>query len=547
MEGYTKNTSWKKPAEYGGRSTSRESVESILQLPFAKMPERGITEATCETFNVRMSVDTATGRPVSYYFPAYDKRGKLTGWKRRDLTKTKTEEGHFTAIGKVGVDCQLFGQKFCTDKTKRVFITEGEIDQLSVWQTMKNSVRGTQWEGMFPAVVSLTCGTASAVEAIQHNVDWLKGFEKIILGFDSDEATEKEKKKGIVKGKEATEDVAASLMADNVYVLQWKDGFKDPSDYLQAGEERLLAKIVQSGGQKYVGENITRASKYTLEELFKPKPLGVMVEAFPLLSAKLRGWRPREMHVVTALSGIGKSSVVTEIAYAMAKEGKQVGMIFLEEEDRETMQRLVARYLGINYNKFKFDPFKHATEERLAEAQAWVNDRFVFVDHFGSMRIDSILNKMKTLVFIEKVDFIILDHLSMVISGNASKDERKDIDMAMTELAAFTARTDVGTIIISHLNRDGADDLRGLKIKDEPIWIRVRKEDLRGSAAIEQLSWVVLGIEAEIMPDRTRGRVRLTILKNRPTGWMGECDTVKMDDNTGSFIDASDATLGQYN
>jgi KaiC/GvpD/RAD55 family RecA-like ATPase len=541
---YTKGSKFKMPQkEYGG-SRSKENVASIAQLPFASMPERGIREETCKFFNVRMSVDPITTKPVSYYFPFYDQRGKLTGWKRKDLTLDKNDDYHFTVIGKVGVECQLFGQKQCTDQTKSAYLVEGEIDQLSVFQTMKDSMRNTKWKDMTPSVFGLSCGTANAVESIQHNLPRLKSFEKLILGFDSDEATEKEIAKGVVRGKEATENVATTLMADNIYVLHWDEGFKDPSDYLQDGKVELLHKKLMSGGTKFVGEKITRASQYTVEELYRPKPKGVMVDSFPVLSERLRGFRTREMTVVTALSGIGKSSVTCEIAYAMAMAGKQVGMIFLEEEDRETMQRLTARYLGVNYNKFKFNPFAYASEEKLREAQDWVDKHFACLNHFGSMKVESLMNKMKTLVYIEKCEYIILDHLSMVMSGQASRDERKDIDMAMTELAAFTASNDVGTIIISHLNRDGADDLRGLKLKDEPIWIRVRKEDLRGSAAIEQLSWVVLGIEAEIMPDRTRGRVKLTLLKNRPTGWLGETDIVKMDENTGAFFDASDSTLG---
>ena len=61
------------------------------------------------------------------------------------------------------------------------------------------------------------------------------------------------------------------------------------------------------------------------------------------------------------------------------------------------------------------------------------------------------------------------------------------------------------------------------------------KEMMRGSAALEQLSWIVLGLEPEIMPDRSRGRARLTVLKNRHWAYLGHADEFRMDDETGEI------------
>ena len=66
----------------------------------------------------------------------------------------------------------------------------------------------------------------------------------------------------------------------------------------------------------------------------------------------------------------------------------------------------------------------------------------------------------------------------------------------------------------------------------KPYWVQVTKEMMRGSAALEQLSFIILGLEPEIMPDRSRGRVRLTVLKNRPWSYLGGADTFKIDDES---------------
>ena len=164
--------------------------------------------------------------------------------------------------------------------------------------------------------------------------------------------------------------------------------------------------------------------------------------------------------------------------------------------------------------------------------------------HFGSLPISELMAKIKHMHLVEGCDYIMLDHLSLVISGSAVKDERKELDMVMTELAAFCAANDVCIIAVSHINRSAAEQFKQPKTKEneepKPYWVQVTKEMMRGSAALEQLSFIILGLEPEIMPDRSRGRVRLTVLKNRPWSYLGVADTFKIDDESWEVLLSSD-------
>ena len=128
----------------------------------------------------------------------------------------------------------------------------------------------------------------------------------------------------------------------------------------------------------------------------------------------------------------------------------------------------------------------------------------------------------------------------MVISGLNVKDERKELDLAMTQLAAFCKQFNVFILVIAHLRRTEIIPPKDKEGRALPFWYPVRKENLRGSGSMEQLSWVVIGVEAEEMPDRSRGRVRLVSLKNRPAKTLGIADVLIMDPETGKFSDASD-------
>lgn len=524
----------------------KQTVKSISSLPYADMEERGIRPEVVEHFNVRMSRSEEDGfTPTAYYFPYYDGKGVLCGWKKKDLTLAKNDSYHYTTIGKQGVSCMLFGQREAQHverKRKLLVVCEGEVDTLSVYQIAVDKVAGTKYAGMEPFVVSLSSGTANAVENIIHNQAFIEGFEKVVLAFDADESTPKEKSKGIIRGKECTELVANHLMGENVYVASQPEGCKDANEALLEGGKSLsqLYSNYFFEAEPYRAEKIITPHEVSFEEIIAERPEGVRVDGFPKLMDMICGFRRRELSVITSLSGSGKSSVVSSWAYSLAKNGFKVGMIFLEEEDRDTIQRVLAHRLEVPYNKFRKAPLKYKTQEEIREAYEWMGDKYVFLDHFGSLRTEELLNKIKMMMYMYKVDFIILDHLSMVISGNKTDNERKDMDVLMTELAAFVASNDVGILAVSHLNRSAADEMKGISQLKEPMWVKVKKENMRSSSALEQLSWMVFGIDLEIMPDRRRGRIRLTCLKNRPHGILGEADIVQMNPQTGVIESAEE-------
>lgn len=530
------------------KTKSKQTVESILSLPYADLSHRGISEETCRLFNVRMSLSPEDGvTPTSVYFPYYDQKGELCGWKRKDLTLDKTDDFYITAIGKVGVSCKMFGQHVAEQndrRKKRLICVEGEEDTLISYQAMVEWADSTEkYKGLRPHIVGLNCGAGNAVDSVQHNLKYVSQFKEVAIAFDNDCATDSEKKRRIVRGKEATENVASSLMSDNVFVLDWSGvECKDPNDvYLEYGYDKL-SKMLTFGFVPFQAEKVVTASQIPFEDFIRKREEGVYVPTFPELMRKIHGFRKRELVVVTAPSGVGKSYCTAEIAYHLAQSGYRVGMIFLEEETEETLQRMGARYLEVNYADFKDDPQKHKTLEELQEAYNWCSDesKFVFLDHFGSLPLNELMNKINTFHFINKVDFIILDHLSMLVTGLDTSDERSALEKTMVELAAYVASHDIGIIAVSHLNRGIAQEFKPPKGKEnEPFWVNVRKEDLKGASGLEQLAWIVLGLEPEIMPDKSRGRVRWTVLKNRPWSKLGIADTFKMNEDTGLLEDAS--------
>ena len=109
--------------------------------------------------------------------PYYSQRGTLVQQKLRGPNKRFTVVKGEDVDGGLG-DCQLFGQHVFGEKfDKKVVVTEGELDAMSVGQATQFKL----------AAVSIPSGIAQAVKALKANYRWLDRFEEIILWFDDDE------------------------------------------------------------------------------------------------------------------------------------------------------------------------------------------------------------------------------------------------------------------------------------------------------------------------------------------------------------------------
>jgi twinkle protein len=127
--------------------------------------------------------------------------------------------------------------------------------------------------------------------------------------------------------------------------------------------------------------------------------------------------------------------------------------------------------------------------------------------------------------------YVILDHLSIVVSSQENGDERKAIDEIMTRLRSLVAETGITLFLVSHLRRtSGTAHEDGGKIS---------LQDLRGSQSIAQLSDMCIGIERNQQGDNPNiSTVR--ILKNRFSGETGVGCYLHYNKDTGRMIEVDD-------
>ena len=199
------------------------------------------------------------------------------------------------------------------------------------------------------------------------------------------------------------------------------------------------------------------------------------------------------------------------------------------------MRRTARRFIGINLNHPIHINKGDITDEQIEQAfkETLGTGRLWLYDHFGSLDCDVLLNRVRYCIVSLGCDWVIFDHLSILVSGSDESNEVKAIDRTMTKLRSLVEETGAGLILVSHLRRPQGN-------KGYEDGQQTSLSSLRGSSSIGCLSDIVIGLERDQQnedPDGTTVRV----LKNRFSGWVGEAGKGKYLDS-GRMIALEDNT-----
>lgn len=476
---------------------SKRMTDLIADLEFVALPKRGITIDTCKKFNYTVAQYKDQRWQVSPYY----KDGELVAQHIRNSSKD------FKWLGN-SKEVELFGQHLWRDQGKMVVVTEGEIDCMTVSQLQNN-----KWP-----VVSIPSGAQSAKSAIQRNLEWLEGFDSVILMFDMDEP-----------GRKATKDCAALFTPGKCKVANLP--LKDANEMLMANRGAEVIDAIWGAKTHRPDGVVSGADTWDLilrEEAAQGSPY-----PWQNINTFLNGIRKGELVTVTAGSGIGKSLFCREVAYNLLKEGETVGYVALEENIRRTVLGFMSIEVGlplhINRNGVEEDVLKQAWDATAGSGHLYL------YDHFGSCDSDNLINRIRYLAHGCGCRWIVLDHISIVVSGIGEGDERRLIDNTMTKLRSLVEETGVGMILVSHLRRPTGD-------KGHEDGHVTSLSQLRGSAAIAQLSDIVIGLERNQQSDDAN-RTTVRILKNRYTGVTGVAGELCYVASTGRLLEGEAAAL----
>ena len=472
----------------------------------ASIKERRISSKITSKFGVTVSYDK-TGKIDKHYYPYYDSNesNRLLGYKERTVA-TK----NFQIIG-TNKGSGLFGQNANRSGGKYLTICEGEIDALSISEMFDG-----KWQ-----VVSLKNGASSASRDIKENLEYIESFDNVVLCFDQDQA-----------GFDAVKACQDIISVGKLKIC--KLPMKDASDMLVNGKVKEFTNAWWSS-EPYSPAGVVRG-KDTWEFLMEEEDSLTVDYPWKGLNKLTYGFREKELVTITSGSGMGKTSIVKELeAYLLNTTDDSVAIIHLEESVARSVKGLMSIEANAPIHIPQYER-ELSQEEKKALWQKAVGDKNVYIhNHWGSIEEDSLLNVIRNYAKGYDCKWIILDHLSIVVSEqDGSLDERKAIDAIMTKLRKIVQETGIGLFLISHLRRPQG------KAHEEGG--QVSLSELRGSAAIAQLSDIVIGLERNQQDDDPiiRNQTTLRVIKNRFSGLTGPACKLQYDSDTGRLSEVDD-------
>lgn len=467
----------------------------LIKGEVGPLEKRRIGRATCAKWGYE--IGAYGGRPCQIA-PYYDRKGKLCAQKLRFADKS------FVWLGQPK-QATLFGQQLWRDGGKRVIVTEGEIDALTV-----SELQGNRWP-----VVSIPNGADGAAAALAAQSEWLNKFDDIVLMFDNDEP-----------GLEAANQAALLLPPGKVRIATL--ALKDPNELLQANRGQEVIQAMWEA-KTYRPDGIVAGRE--VWDLICQSNFMEPVAEYPYaeLNRKVMGVLPGQIHVVCGGSGTGKTEWAGSVAHAAVVAGRKVGVISLEE----SVPRAALRFVGMSMKqRLHKTPKPYELPEVRKIYEEIVGPRMFFYNNVGVLDLDAILGKIRYLRVASGVDLVVLDNLTVMVSACGEEQSVQLIDQLMAKLASLCSETGVSVLLCCHLKRpQGTPHEEGGQTS---------LAHLRGSGGIGAFSMVVVGLERNQQDPVNPNLVTMRILKNRNDGETGPAGQCIYNKDTGCFEPVGD-------
>jgi twinkle protein len=396
----------------------------------------------------------------------------------------------------------LFGQWLWKDGGKRITITEGEIDCMSVSQVQDN-----KW-----AVVSVPNGAQAAKKDLSKHLTWLERFDEIVICFDNDEP-----------GNKAAKECAQLFTPGKAKIARLPK--KDANEMLKAGLIKELINALWDAKSDrpigvYSGTDVVESGEFEV----------TWGDTFPFesMSNWTYGMRPNEMYAYGAGTGVGKTDLLKRIiGHVIKTYRKKVGTLLLEEPNLMlTVETIAGQIDGQFYHipGFTFDNSKHEATKSL------VSKHLEMYRADGPLDTEYVCSIIRYMVVALGCTHIVLDHVTYILDGEEGENQNSAMKKLMRSLNDLNKELPFVLHYVSHLRKSK----QGGKTHEEGG--RVTLDDFVGGKAVTQYANFVFAIERDQQSDTEDDRDLSVIrcLKDRYTGFAtGKTQLFRYDRTTG--------------
>lgn len=475
--------------------------------------KRGLSETTIERFKLGYVPEWKHPK-VTPNIPASPRLiipTSPTSYLARDVREEVTAEQEKYIKSKVG-SMNFFNLEALQKSKGPIFVTEGEIDALSIIEVGGEAI-----------ALGSTTKNKAFIEQCKIN----KPSKLIIIALDNDESGEK-------AARELEEGLRSLKIPCSICNIAGE--YKDANEALQRDKEAL--RIAVEKAERAKRDSYLKTSAAYFIESFVDEISGIVntpyiPTGFSKLDNILDGGLYEGLYIIGAISSLGKTTIITQIADQIAQAGHDVLIFSLEMARTEIMAKSISRHtiqIALNNGgdtknakttrgitaSTRYKDYSDAELEIIHEAirtyGQYANHVYIS-EGVGNIGTEQVRQKVAEHIFYtDRTPVVIIDYLQILAPYNERATDKQNTDKAVMELKRISRDYKTPVIGISSFNRASYKE-------------SVTMEAFKESGAIEYSSDVLIGLqlkgagEKNFDPNESKRehprKIELVILKNR--------------------------------
>ena len=270
------------------------------------------------------------------------------------------------------------------------------------------------------------------------------------------------------------------IKISNEIISDSYDESKDVFDLLDNAESKLY-DVTQGNIKKSseTAQSLVIQAKNKIESISNKKGLSGIPSGFNKIDKLTAGGQQRDLGIIAARPGMGKTALALSMASNIAIENKiPLAFFSLEMSSIQLITRMISSETGLDSNKLRTGKLEKHEWEQLNIRVKNLEKAPLFIDDTPSLSIFDLRAKARRLVSQKDVKIIIVDYLQLMTAGGNMKigNREQEISTISRNLKALAKELNIPVIALSQLSRlvEGRTSKRPLL------------SDLRESGAIEQ-------------------------------------------------------------
>jgi replicative DNA helicase len=293
------------------------------------------------------------------------------------------------------------------------------------------------------------------------------------------------------------------------------DNQHDPDAVLQRATKRLeeLSERTVRVDPETIGQMLTRSLAAIESDIAcEVPPASVGTGIAEVDGCLAGGLRRKQLVILAARPGIGKTALALQVATSAAIAGKRVLLLSLEMGQDELAERVLIQQSLVDGNRVRDRSMTPDERRRLVKTAAEISQAPLLVDDRASLTMREITGMCRRARRRGGLDLLVVDYLQLLTPIDYRAPRQEQVAALSRALKLLAKEIDIPVLCLSQMSREAEKQNR------EP-----RLSDLRESGAIEQDADVVVFLhrEARAMKDESGAEETLLLVakqRNGPTG-----------------------------